>query len=71
MRPLKDALTATDPPGTALRWLAKEPVAAVLADIAAGRRQLTHAELDELPRHPILAHLRSVLVATGDTAATR
>ncbi len=31
LRPLKLALAATDPPGTALRWLAKEPVATVLA----------------------------------------
>jgi len=62
---LKAALTATDPPGTALRWLAKQPVATVLAGIAAGRRQLTHGELDGLDQTPVLAHLRSVLVATG------
>ena len=37
----------------------------MLADIAAGRRQLTHGELDDLEQTPILAHLRSVLVATG------
>lgn len=65
LRPLADALTATDPPGTALRWLAKPPVAAVLADLAAGRRQLSHTELDALPQTAILAHLRSVLVATA------
>jgi hypothetical protein len=65
LRPLTDALAATNPPGTALRWLAKQPVAAVLTGIAAGRRQLTHAELDDLPPTAILAHLRSVLVATG------
>ena len=64
LRPLKDDLAATSPPGTALRWLAKQPVAAVLDGIAAGRRQLTHAELDRLEQTAILAHLRSVLVAT-------
>ena len=37
----------------------------MLAGIAAGRRQLTHGELDGLDQTPILAHLRSVLVATG------
>jgi hypothetical protein len=37
----------------------------VLADIAAGRRPLTHTELDDLEQTPVLAHLRSVLVATG------
>ena len=63
--PLRDALAATDPPGTALRWLAKEPVATVLADIASGRRRLTHAEMDGMEQTAILAHLRSVLVATG------
>ncbi len=37
----------------------------MLADIAAGRRRLSHAELDGLEQTPVLAHLRSVLVATG------
>jgi len=63
--PLKKALAATDPPGTALRWLAKPPVAAVLSGIAAGGRGLSHGELDRLEQTPVLAHLRSVLVATG------
>ncbi|MDT4995902.1 MAG: hypothetical protein QOH97_5794 [Actinoplanes sp.] len=69
LHPLKQALTATDPPGTALRWLAKQPVATVLFDIAAGRRELTHAELDELHPNGIVAHLRSVMVATGTLPA--
>jgi hypothetical protein len=65
LRPLKKALAATDPPGTALRWLAKPPVAAALSQIAAGGRDLSHGELDRLEQTPVLAHLRSVLVATG------
>ncbi len=65
LRPLKEALAATDPPGTALRWLAKPPVAAALSQIAAGGRDLSHGELDRLEQTPVLAHLRSVLVATG------
>jgi hypothetical protein len=65
LRPLKKALAATDPPGTALRWLAKPPVAAVLSGIASGGRDLSHGELDRLEQTPVLAHLRSVLVATG------
>jgi hypothetical protein len=69
LRPLKQALTATDPPGTALRWLAKQPVAAVLADIAAGRCELSHTELDDLHPSAVLTHLRSVLVATGTLPA--
>ena len=69
LRPLKQALAATDPPGTALRWLAKQPVATVLAAIAAGRRELSHAELDDLHPSAVLTHLRSVLVATGTLPA--
>ncbi len=65
LRPLRQALAATDPPGTAMRWLARPVVAALLADISAGRRQLTHAELDSLPPGMVLAHFRSVLAATG------
>jgi hypothetical protein len=61
---LKDALAA-DPSGTTLRWLARQPIATVLADNTTGRRQLTHSELDGLEQTAILAHLRSVLVATG------
>ncbi|MFJ3840539.1 hypothetical protein ACIPY6_34225 [Streptomyces sp. NPDC090054] len=37
----------------------------VLADLAAGRRALTHEALDELPDSPPLAHLRQVLVGVG------
>jgi hypothetical protein len=65
LRPLKEALAATDPPGTALRWLARPPVAGLLSGIAAGGRDLSHGELDRLEQTPVLAHLRSVLVATG------
>jgi hypothetical protein len=65
LRPLKEALAATDPPATALRWLAKPPVAAALSQIAVGGRDLSHGELDRLEQTPVLAHLRSVLVATG------
>jgi hypothetical protein len=37
----------------------------VLADLAAGRRELTHQALDELPDSPALAHLRHVFVGVG------
>jgi hypothetical protein len=37
----------------------------VLSGIAAGERDLSHGELDRLEQTPVLAHLRSVLVATG------
>jgi hypothetical protein len=69
LRPLHQALAATSPPGTALRWLAKPAVAAVLSGIAAGERDLSHGELDRLQQTPVLAHTRSVLVATGTLPA--
>jgi hypothetical protein len=48
-----------------MRWLTKQPMGAVLSDLAAGRTPLTHQALDELPASPPLAHLRQVLVAVG------
>ena len=48
-----------------MRWLKKKSVAPVLADLAAGRRALTHEALDELPHSPPLAHLRQVLIGVG------
>jgi hypothetical protein len=65
LHPLHQALAATERPVTALRWLSKELVATLLADLSAGRRQPTHADLDSLPANPVLAHFRTVLVATG------
>jgi hypothetical protein len=61
---LHDTLSATKPPSTALGWLRKPAVSSYLADVAAGRRELSHEELDSLPRNGVLDHLRSVLVAT-------
>ena len=48
-----------------MRWLRKKSVAPVLADLAAGRRALTHEALDELPQSQPLAHLHQVLVVVG------
>ncbi len=50
---------------TANRWLTKQPVVSVLADLAAGRMPLTHEALDKLPKRQILEHLRLTLVAVG------
>src|SRR5262249_46123925 len=50
---------------TANRWLTKQPAAAVLADLAAGRMPLTHQALDQLPKRQVLEHLRLTLVAVG------
>lgn len=50
---------------TANRWLTKQPVVSVLADLAAGRMPLTHEAFDKLPKRQILEHLRLTLVALG------
>ncbi|WP_338672661.1 site-specific integrase [Streptomyces sp. SCSIO 30461] len=62
---LRHNIATTEHPTTARRWLNKPSVAPVLADLAAGRRALTHGALDELPDSPPLAHLRQVLVGVG------
>lgn len=64
LQALHKALVGVDRPATALRWLSRSTVAAVLAELAAGTRPLTHAALDELPASKTLSHLRAVLVAT-------
>ena len=69
LSPLHKALSVTEPPGTALRWLTRTIVSTFLADVADGRRQLSHKELDRLERSPTLDHLRSVLVSTGTLPA--
>lgn len=63
--PLVETLSGTDRPEAVLGWLSKRPVASLLAEVAAGQRQLSHAELDALPRRTMLVHLRAVLVAAG------
>ncbi len=61
---LHGALVGVDRPATALSWLTRSTAIAVLGELAAGTRPLTHAALDQLPASKTLAHLRAVLVAT-------
>ena len=65
LQALHDNLAGNDRPDTVLDWLNKNTAAAILAELAAGQRPLTHAALDELPDSKTIRHLRSVLVATG------
>jgi hypothetical protein len=65
---LHDNLANNDRPDTVLVWLNKDTASAVLRQLAAGERALTHAALDELPDTKPIRHLRSVLVATGALA---
>ncbi|MEV5576373.1 hypothetical protein AB0L06_40620 [Spirillospora sp. NPDC052269] len=60
-----DALTDVDRPESALGWIRRAAVAALIAQVAAGERPLTHEALDDLPDSKTLRHLRSVLVAAG------
>jgi hypothetical protein len=62
---LHDTLAHLDRAATALSWLSRTAVRALLAELAAGQRPLTHHALDQLPASKTLAHLRAVLVATG------
>jgi hypothetical protein len=65
LRTLRRNIATTPHPITAMRWLTKPAIAPVLADLAAGRRPLTHQAFDELPDSQALAHLRQTLVAVG------
>jgi hypothetical protein len=64
LRALHGALIGVDRPATALSWLTRSTAIAVLGELSAGTRPLTHAALDQLPPSKTLAHLRAVLVAT-------
>src|SRR6266702_3990022 len=62
---LHQALATASRPAAVLAWLSSSTPQAILTELAAGLRPLTHAALDELPASKSLVHLRSVLVATG------
>lgn len=65
LQALRHNIATAEHPITAMRWLTKPSIAPVLSDLAAGRLQLTHQALDELPDSQPLAHLRQTLVAVG------
>jgi hypothetical protein len=65
LQALRGELAAAENPGTAMRWLTKPSLAPVLSGLACRRILLTHQGLDELPRTPVLDHLRQTLVAVG------
>ena len=48
-----------------LNWLKHAAIRTVLAELADGRRPLSHAALDDLPPGKPIEHLRTVLVATS------
>lgn len=62
---LHDNLAGHERPDTVLSWLNKDTASAIVRDLVAEQRALTHGGLDELPDSKIVRHLRTVLVATG------
>ncbi len=65
LQALRHHLASHDRPDTVLAWLSKDTAAATLREIAADRRTISHAMLDELPDDKPLRHLRAMLVATN------
>ncbi len=65
LAPLHQALSSVERPGTALAWMARPKVRALLTGLGGEDRRLTHEILDEFPADKTLAHLRSVLTAAG------
>ncbi len=58
-------LGAVSRPRSMLGWLQRSPGAALLADLADARVQLSHQALDALPAARWVTHLRAILVVAG------
>ncbi|MFK0114019.1 site-specific integrase [Streptomyces sp. NPDC091217] len=65
LAPFHDALTSAERPDVAFAWVSRSKARDLLERIGRDERPVTHEVLDELPPGKVLAHLRSVLVATG------
>ncbi|MFJ2094646.1 hypothetical protein ACIOEW_36125 [Streptomyces sp. NPDC087901] len=63
--PLYEALSGAERPTSTMFWLSSSKVSILLQQIGRDERPVTHETLDELPASKVLAHLRSVMVATG------
>ncbi|GAA0905074.1 hypothetical protein [Virgisporangium aurantiacum] len=62
---LRQALVNVDRPDHALDWLNKPGVRDTLHTVALVRPAITHEALDAMPPNGTLAHIRSILIATG------
>lgn len=65
LKPVRDALLATDTPRSLLNNWHNLPSLHLLADIAQGRIELAHDALDARPQVFSLTYLRALLVASG------
>ncbi|MET7906173.1 hypothetical protein ABZS86_33825 [Streptomyces sp. NPDC005355] len=63
--PLSPAKSGAERPDVAFAWVSRSKARDLLERIGRAERPVTHEVLDELPPGKVLAHLRSVLVATG------
>jgi hypothetical protein len=62
--PLAQALTTGPLPSSVLKWLRRSPSARLLARLAAGRAEITHDLLDDLPQDRATWYVRDLLVHT-------
>jgi hypothetical protein len=60
-----DAITGARQPRSALNWLRKGAGAALLAEVAAGKLDVSHEALDAHPRQKAADYLRHMLTASG------
>ncbi len=65
LQALHHALATSGRPDTVAAWLDRSAAPAILRDLEAAKRPLSHQILDELPSGKPVEHLRSVLVAIG------
>jgi hypothetical protein len=65
LAPFLAALIGDERPDIALAWISRSRIHHILGEFGRTGRPVTHETLDELPADKTLAHLRSVLVATG------
>lgn len=65
LAPFHEALTSAERPDSALAWISRSQVRDLLERIGRDEHPVTHDSLDDVPPGKVLAHLRSVLVATG------
>jgi len=65
LQALYEALLTAKRPSTVAAWLDTSAAPAILRDLQAGNRPLTHQTLDDLPAGKTVEHLRAVLVAVG------
>jgi hypothetical protein len=65
LRKLAEIFESIDNPRSAIRWLSRSAGARLLASLAVGETEMTHAALDALPQSKPLQHLRHMLVHAG------